>query len=159
MVAPKRSEERQRRNRPVVPTSKLDVSDIIRAEVVMPDPDENWHPIARRWYEALAESAQCVYYEPSDWAVAFTMAESLSRDLNPRFAGINEDTGKPMMVKQPLNGASINAYGKIFASLLLTEGDRRRLQIEITRSAQVEMPDIESGTSDIAAYRRAAISS
>ena len=53
-------------------------------EVPVPDPDDLWHPIAKRWYEALAASGQSRFYEPSDWAAAQYAAEAMSRSGLPR---------------------------------------------------------------------------
>lgn len=154
---PKRSEERQRRNESVIPINKLDVTNLIKASVDVPEAEEKWHPIARRWYDALSESAQCVYYEPSDWAIAYIIAESISRDLKPQVVGVSEETGEAVMAIIPLKGASLAGYLKAFGSLLATEGDRRRLAVEITRAAQVDMPDVDSGTANLAARRQDAI--
>lgn len=97
--------------------------------------EENWHPVAKYWYESLPESGQSVYYQPSDWATAYLLAESLSRDFKPQFVGMNEESGEPIFEKIPLKGASLGAYLKGFTALLTTEGDRRRMQIELERES------------------------
>ena len=50
-------------------------------EVVMPPPDDGWCAEATEWYESLAESAQAIYYEPSDWQFARLLASELSAYL------------------------------------------------------------------------------
>lgn len=97
--------------------------------------DEKWHKVAKQWYEALAQSGQKIYYQPSDWATAYLLCESLSRDLKPQFVGISEQTGEVMMEAIPLKGASLAAYLKGFTALLATEGDRRRMQMELERES------------------------
>lgn len=154
--AGKRSEERQRTNAPDIPIEKLDVTSVLHAEVTKPVADEDWHPVARRWFDSLGESAQCVYYEPSDWAVAYLVAESMSRDMEDQVVGITED-GTAVYEPIPLKGASLSAYSKIFTSLLMTEGDRRRINLEISRAAAVTMSDDDSRTADIAASREEAV--
>lgn len=156
----KRDAERQRRNAPDIPVEKLDITDILKAEVSMPPVNEDWHPVARRWYESLGESAQSMYYEPTDWAVAYMTAESISRDLESQFVGFTEDGEggtKPEFAKIPLKGASLSAYIKVFGALLMTEGDRRRMKLEITRSVGTSAAQVESETADLAARREDAV--
>ena len=100
--------------------------------------DEDWHPIALHLYQALAESGQRIYYQPSDWAVAYLLCESLSRDLYPQFVGMQTDSEgatTPIREEIPLKGASMSAYLKAFNALMLTEGDRRRLSLELERES------------------------
>jgi hypothetical protein len=97
--------------------------------------DEKWHPVAKHWYDSLPESGQSIYYQPSDWAIAYLLAESLSRDFKPQFVGVNEESGEPIFETIPLKGASLGAYLKGFTALLATEGDRRRMQIELERES------------------------
>lgn len=97
--------------------------------------EQSWHPVALNWYNSLPESGQSIYYQPSDWAIAYLLAESLSRDFKPQVVGINEETGEPVFERIPLKGASLGAYLKGFTALLATEGDRRRMQIELERES------------------------
>ena len=115
---PKRSEERRRRN-------KDDGPELIQAPAGAPDdlpelpePNPLWHPIATDWYLSLRESGQAAFYEPSDWAVARYVAELMSR-------GLSED--------RPPNGQYVAALNSAMASLLTTEGDRRRARMELER--------------------------
>ena len=96
--------------------------------------DEHWHDIAKWWYESLARSGQSIYYQPSDWATAYLLAESMSRDLKPQFVGLDEE-GEPKFAVIPLKGASLAAYLKGFTVLMVTEGDRRRMNLELERSS------------------------
>lgn len=87
-------------------------------DLVWTEPDESWHPIAKNWYVQLADSGQSVFYENSDVATAYYVAEAMSRSL-----------------------ASPNRFsGQLFASimssmgdLLVTEGARRRVKVELDR--------------------------
>lgn len=127
---PKHSAQRRRANSPTPDHSPA------AAEVEVPEPDPEWHSIASRWYESLAKSGQSVYYEPGDWMTAYLLAESMSRDLSPQFVGFAQ-TGRDQTEAEfaviPLKGASLAAYLKGFAVLLVTEGDRRRVQLELQR--------------------------
>lgn len=77
---PKRSDQRRRRN-------KGDGPDLVKAPggaaPVMSSADEDWRPIAARWYASLTESGQAQFCEASDWATAYYVAEAMSRNLAP----------------------------------------------------------------------------
>jgi hypothetical protein len=123
------------------------------ARVEVPAAHEDWHPIARRWFESLADSGQAFFYEPSDWATAYLIAESISRDLNPQFVGISEKTGEPIIEKIPMKGASLAAYLKAMTALLVTEGDRRRARVELERP-QGDDADEQAGVTAIDEWQR-----
>jgi len=115
------------------------------ASVVVPVADDAWHRVARTWYDSLALSGQSHWYEPSDWATAFLIAESISRDLSEQVVGFTEKDGAIFAVI-PLKGASLSAYLKAMASLLVTEGDRRRSRVELERGAAVDADEEASVT-------------
>jgi hypothetical protein len=135
---PKRSEERIRKNDPAggAPT-RIDATDL--AAVDAPMADQEWHEVAIMLYESLKDSAQSFYYEPSDWAYAYTVCESLSRDLKPQFVGfeqLGEDITRATFERIPLKGGSLTAYTKALSLLGVTETDRRKMGVEIVRAAQ-----------------------
>ena len=116
---PKRSDQRRRRNKP-------DGPDLIKAPAgahpEIPPADEDWHPIAARWYASLAESGQSQFYEPSDWAMAVLLAEAMSRNLKSgRFSA--------QLLQTVLSGMT---------DLLTSEGARRRALIELERETAGE---------------------
>lgn len=136
---PKRSNQRRRRNEPETPVTKADGA----PKVEIPAADSKWHPVAKRWFESLASSGQMAFYQASDWATAYLVAESMSRDLKPQPIGVDEETGKPVVAVIPLKGASLTAYLKAFTALMVTEGDRRRLGLELQRSGSAaEAPEV-----------------
>lgn len=144
---PKRSSQRRRRN-------KVDIDNAAGALIVrQPAANRKWHSVARRWYEALARSGQATYYEPSDWATAYLIAESMSRDLNEQFVGFTED-GEVIREVLPLKGASLTAYLRAMSNLLVTEGDRRRLHLELDRPGAGEGEEDGADVSELADYRR-----
>lgn len=128
------------------------------AAPVVPEPpaaDELWHPVAKAWFSSLAVSGQCRFYEPSDWATAVLVAESMSRDLQPQFVGFAQtgrDETQAEFAKIPLKGASLAAYLKAFGNLLTTEGDRRRAQLELQRAQTVD-EDEAAAVASLDAYR------
>jgi hypothetical protein len=135
--APKRSDQRRRRNTTSESGESLEVTKApagSSAPPAAPDPDESWHPTALLWYRSLAESGQSYFYEPSDWAAAYVVAESMSRDLKPQVVHVDE-AGEVTYATVPIKGANLAAYLKAMSSLLVTEADRRRVRIELQRGA------------------------
>lgn len=87
---------------------------------------------------SLEDSGQSRFYEPSDWALAYLIAESISREMKPQPL-FNPLTGEKVgEVERPPKGSSLAGWLKAMTSLLVTEGDRRRLQIELHDAAMVE---------------------
>lgn len=173
---PKRTEERRRRNKPDRPVDRVavegEVDDLfgdgepdpaveVRHQItevlepaVKPPASEEWHELVIELYDSLSQSGQKIFYEPSDWAVARILCESLSRDLLPQW--INTGTPEePQMEKQtlPLKGANLSAYLKGFAVLGMTEGDRRRMSIELSRKTPLGGQSLPDGVVDINAAR------
>jgi len=112
---PKRSEQRRRRN------SEEPDRLTLRAAQAKPLPlRRGIHPLARRWYKALTDSGQSHFYEPSDWAVALLLAEAIHDFV---------DDPKAAKLNAILHGSS---------SLMATEGDRRRMRLELTREANAD---------------------
>lgn len=167
---PKRSEERRRRNSPDRPVDRVaiggDADDLFgddlpdeRVEhrhevdtlptVVHVPADADWHPIAVQLYESLEQSGQSMFFEPSDWAAAYLICESISRDLADQWINVGT-VMEPEMEKQkvPMKGANLAAYLKGLGELGVTEGSRRRLSIELTR-AQPEKLALPEGVTDI----------
>lgn len=102
-------------------------------EVLVPDVDPEWHPIAVEWYCSLAASGQSQFFEPSDWAAAFFVAEAMTRNL------------KSSRFSSELFKGVWAAMGE----LLTTEGARRRVRVEVDRAA--ENPE---GVTDLAEFKR-----
>ncbi|PBC84576.1 hypothetical protein SAMN05428940_4596 [Streptomyces sp. 2133.1] len=137
---PKRSDQRRRRN-------KGDGPDVVKAPGgVVPDvppADEDWHPIAGRWYASLVQSGQAQFYEASDWATALYLAEAMSRNLN---------SGKfsAQLLQAVLSGMT---------DLLTTEGARRRARVELERESGADDPREAARVTLMDSYRKAAGSS
>lgn len=128
---PKRSESRQRRNTPESTITKA-----VGAErVTIPPANRDWHPIAKRLWNSMKESGQSKFYEPSDWALAYSLMDDLSYYKNA-----SKRSGQML--------ASIMAS---MSSLLLTEGDRRRVQMELSRPTQEQLES--EGVTEMNAWR------
>lgn len=132
---PKRSDQRRRRNASsqvdsVAVPGPVDVPDLALTDV---------HPIAADMYRSLTKSGQSRYFEPSDWQRARLMCEMVSRLLN---------AGK-------LSSMLYTAIQQDMNSLLFTEGERRKVRMEIERGA-ADTSAQDARVSQMAAYRRAA---
>lgn len=153
---PKRSEERRRRNAPASgEVIKVDFEQVAGTVVEVPAPDDDWHDVAYRWYVSLTRSLQARFYEPSDWALAYMLADELSTELEPRPVQIGKDAEGGAIIRTmrvPMPGAKLNSILKGFSNLMVSEADRRRLAIETERSNH---DDGEGATvSDITSDRR-----
>lgn len=172
MGAPNRSGGRRRRNTSenglsllprtvVVGGEGFDLDDEGSSEnlVQAPEADPEWHPVAAKLYEGMRRSGQRVYYEPSDWALAYVLCEHLTRELNPKFVGMGKrhvgetDRGLPIMedesVFETVPVGSFAAIMKAMEKLMVSEPDRRRARIEIERGAVFD----DSPETDIVASR------
>lgn len=126
---PKPTGQRRRRN---TPDDGIEARHADRTPDVEPWPAKrSWHPIARRWYESLAGSGQSAFYEPSDYATAYVLAETLDRELRPNAIGVTK-AGDVVTASTPISGAALAAFLKGCSVLGVTEGDRLRMRIELT---------------------------
>ncbi len=140
--------KRQRRNRSKLAIEPIEVE--AGGSAAAPEADPAWHPIAAGIYRSLAESAQSALYEPSDWAVAALLAESMSRELSPQ--PVVKKDGEVVMVSRPLRGSVVSAWLKALTALLATEGVRRRARVEVQRAASDE--DSSGDFTTLEDYRR-----
>lgn len=83
------------------------------------------HQLVEDLYQSMVDSAQRRYYEPTDWQFARLALYALNEELV--FARQN---GKPV------GAMKLTALNQMLTSLLLTEGDRRRVRIEVERSGE-----------------------
>ena len=118
---PKHSSERRRRNK----TSQAETIKLPGARVPAPRAKTTWHQTMKDWYAALSKSAQAQYYEPSDWAEARLWCDVMSRSLSS---------------PKPVSAHLLAAFSAFSTRLLTTEGDRRRVRLEIERGQVVPTP-------------------
>lgn len=124
-----------------------------RIEVDIPAPyeaSEKWHPIAFELFEAAQKSGQSEFYTQTDWVKLYLLCEQITRELQPQFVGFAEEQRvetvngqevlvayqKPIAGTVPMKGASLNAIQAMMASLGISEGDRRRMNIELQHGQQ-----------------------
>lgn len=109
---------------------------------VAPNAASGWHQIAKDWFESLKESGQAKFYEPSDWATAYYVAEAMSRSLQG--AGTRSENPNGMSAQM------FQAVSSAMAELLTTEGARRRVRMELVR----EEPEEDAGVIAMERYRK-----
>jgi len=143
---PKRRDQVRRRNDP----AGGEVEQASGAEhVIIPLADPNWHPMVTEWFESLEASGQSTFYEPSDWATAVLLAEVMSRELGEQAIVVGKgDQARIEYVKQPVTGAVLTAWLRGAGSLMVTEGDRRRMRLELIRP----QPDAGEGEGGNVSY-------
>lgn len=111
---------RERKGSEIVPVSSGELR-----PVTIPVMDKDWHPIAKMLWKALKTSGQSDWYQNSDWAFAFSLCDDLSAYKEPTVAR----DGSEYMKRSP---EMLKAIYTAMERLLVTEGDRRRVRIELS---------------------------
>lgn len=99
--------------------------------VTIPEPDPEWHDIAKMLWDSLAQSGQSAYYQQSDWAFAYSLCEDLSFYKNPLISRDGVEYHKR-------SGQMLQTIYSAMERLLVTEGDRRRVRIELSEPESEE---------------------
>lgn len=87
------------------------------ADLLIPTPRPEWHPLARQWFAGLEASPQSQLFQESDWAFAVLVAEQISDYHN-----------LPPAKRQP---AMWSAIMKAQDQLLVTHPARLRARVEV----------------------------
>lgn len=119
---PKHSDQRRRRNK--VDVEKAVADGVSRA----PKLTGSHSAVAKRFWERLGESGQAQFFQPSDWSQAELVVLAIDAFVSKPSA----------MMLQSINSA--------MSSLLVTEGDRRRLRLELQAPSDSE----DGGDDDVA---------
>lgn len=157
---PKRQAESRRHDKPTTPIQQIKVDELVEAglpPVAIPEPDENWHPVARRVWDSFLESGHKHLLEPTDWAMLWVACEDLTREFKPRKVNLGLDgAGEPILIEvaMPMPGGKLTAFIKLMGNMLATEGDRRRLGIEIDRAAHKQAGEKPMPKDMVAAQRK-----
>ena len=125
---PKRSDQRRRRNKPDESQPKLTVvkDDAPRPAAKAPRVSPSWHPLMKDWFRSLKRSGQARFYEPSDWQTARLLAEVMSQELNSG---------------EGVKASMLGEFNRAAASLMTTEGERRRLRVELQAAGADSVDD------------------
>ncbi|ASR77110.1 minor tail protein [Mycobacterium phage MyraDee] len=118
---PERSDQTVRRNKPEIPIEKVEAIGVVPIpDLDLDDPAFPTHQLCKDLYESLRQSAQSKFYEPSDWQHA-----RLTLHFVNRLLWSNKPSAQML--------ASVN---QMLTSLLMTEGDRRRVRMEVERNPE-----------------------
>jgi hypothetical protein len=126
---PKRSEERTRRNKQNEAGLELKKGNA-HGYKRWPKPDPDWHPRVKEWFTSLGNSGMEAFYEESDITTAKIIADGLDQ-----------------WYKKP-SALMFDMVLKHMAPLGVTEGERRRMRIEL------EVPQIEEESVGAQAQKR-----
>lgn len=130
---PKRSEVRRRTN---APEDGLEISRAPARETSTPTPAPYWCDIALEMYESMCASGQSVFWEQSDYTTLWLVCDQLHALHNEQFMGMQGDGvghTRPFYARRPMTASELSAIMKTLGSLGATEGDRRRMRIELQR--------------------------
>lgn len=108
---PKREDQRRRRN--LAPSS--DHAPI--GEVKIPGTPRAWHPLAKEMFNSLKASGQSRFYAQSDWAYAKVVCARMSQ----------------LLFENVTSGSAWAPVDSGLARLMATEGDRRKMRLELVR--------------------------
>lgn len=125
---------RTRKGKEIVPTTVGERKPVLDK----PEPDPSWHPLAIGLYGSVENSGQSEFYQESDWWVLFFVCESISHYLKPT-VWVDDSGVERTSTKR--NGQILSAINSAMTSLLLTEGDRRRVRMELQAPPEVQ-PDL-----------------
>ena len=121
---PKRSEDRIRHDTNVI--------DKVQAFGVVKKPDlglgDNVHPIIADFWDSVGESAQSRYYEQSDWQYFRVSLHFLNQLLR---------SNKP-------SAQMLTVVNQMLTDLLVSEGSRRRVRMEIERNQNNQDADVKN---------------
>lgn len=115
----KRSDERVRRNKTGEDGLETQTVQMI-GDVEVPDLDlgVETHPMIEDLWDSLPTSGQTKHWEPSDWEYARITMFALNQ----------------MLVSGNISAMKLSAVDGMMSKLLLTEGDRRRVKLEVQRT-------------------------
>jgi hypothetical protein len=132
---PNRSDDlarpRERKGKNIVSVTKGEMR-----KVTVPKPDPEWHPIARMLWDGVKSSGQADFYQNSDYALLYSLCEDL--------------TYYKTSFKR--SGQMLQTIYSAMERLLVAEGDRRRVRIEL---AELEPQGEPASVTAIADYKRA----
>jgi len=128
---PKRDSERTRRNKPEN-EGGVSLAKGAALPVEVPPADPDWAPRAKSWYESLSTSGIAAFMQNSDFEYARILCDALTHYYKHPTA---------MMLASILSGMT---------SLGTTEGDRRRMRIELEAP---KAPVQSTGVTELNGYR------
>jgi hypothetical protein len=111
---------------------------VVGGPVRIPEPDEDWHPIALFAWEAFKASPLNIYYTETDMAFGWMTCDAIDAAYLSKSA------------------MKIQAAESMMRNGLFNEADRRRIRIEVTRQEPETNPTVDKNVTDFRARRRQA---
>lgn len=110
------------------------------AEIVWFDAPADWQELTRYMYEGIQVSGETKYFEQSDVVAVRYLLENVDISIRPYEKmsdgkTVLDDSGKPIMVVPKPNSNLVSAIMSGLGNLGLTEGDRRRMKMELVRDS------------------------
>lgn len=130
---PKRSEARTRRNKEGEDGIALKKG--LALPYHWPEPDEDWHPWVVDFYGSFKESGMQAYYQTTDVAALQLACRLINREV------VSKGRPSAMFLAECL---------KMVDGLGITEGERRRIKIELDTPT---VQDVDQRAVDLAAAR------
>lgn len=147
--APKRAAERNRANVPATgaameygPEQFKNLPFEVGALDEPPPAADDWHDTAKLLYNNLTKDPARIWMGPYDWALAYLIHETISRELKPQVIGIVEgginietgehEAGRVAREVIPIKGATITAFLKWAMANGITEAGRLSIRKEIS---------------------------
>lgn len=110
------------------------------------DPSPDWDPMVVNLYNSALTSGQSDFYQDSDWAKFYVLCHELHHYMHPPEWADKDG----VLHAGKRNGQILTAIMSGLESLLLTEGDRRRVRLELQKPPE-EKTDLKVVAMD--AYR------
>ncbi|MEU9603698.1 hypothetical protein [Streptomyces sp. NPDC048057] len=131
--APKRPEERRRRNKSGVEV-QVTPQHYRNVAAARDGLDETWHPIAQQLWRSFGNSPQAFYFEPSDWAQLRYVIEAAHASLSRYEDRMSVD--------------SLTSVVQALEDFLTTEATRRRVRVAV-EPGPIEWPEPPGHWGDI----------
>lgn len=114
-----------------------------RLSVTIPEPYPEWDELSMMAYNSLLTSGQKEFFQDSDWAYAFILLDEFNAYRRPiparrmnkethKFEDVYDDDGNQVFYRK-LSGQMFQTLMSALGALGMTEGDRRRMRIELKK--------------------------
>ena len=121
-----------------------------------PEPNPDWTDVSMMLWEAAKDSGFKRFFQATDWAAAWLLVDEIDtyRTKSPimipdpdnpkkRIQATNDD-GEPLFYPHhKMSGQMFQTLWSALGSLGYTEGDRRRMGIELTNTEDEDGPDAQ----------------
>lgn len=95
-----------------------------------------WCSVAADMYRSMCDSGQSVFFEASDYQTLWLLCDQLHALYQPMYLGMQSvgiGVQKPFYARRPMLSGELGVIMKGLGALGATEGDRRRIRIELQR--------------------------